>query len=184
MESKRFYTGRGDQGYTDLLGARIPKHHPVTELIGALDETTSQLGMARALAKSERTKTVLLEIQRDLYKMMAELAFTSDELANAYRTTAEDLARLESMTDEIVGDVEIAREFIVPGDTVSGAALDVARVVTRRTERLATRMAHAANLRNDVLLAYLNRLSSLLFVLGRLEEQEEGVRPTKAKLSD
>ena len=70
-----FYTRKGDEGYTDLLGGRVPKYDPRPETYGTLDEATSFIGLARAMATSERTKTILIEVQRDLYTMMAELAF-------------------------------------------------------------------------------------------------------------
>jgi cob(I)alamin adenosyltransferase len=176
-----FYTGRGDDGYTDLLGARVPKFDPRTELIGTLDESTSQIGVARATAASPRTKDALESIQRDLYKMMAELAFVSEDLAQRYRTTAEDLERIGTITDVLADEVPLAREFILPGDSLAGATLDVARTIVRRAERIATKAAHDGELSNEITLAYLNRLSSLLFVLGRFEDQVAGVQPKIAK---
>jgi len=65
--------------------------------------------------------------------------------------------------------------FIVPGDSVPGAALEIARTVVRRAERLVARLTHEGELRDDVPMRYLNRLSSLLFVLGRLEDRAAGV---------
>lgn len=176
-----FYTGRGDTGYTDLLGARVAKSDPRTELIGTLDESTSQIGLARASAASVRTKETLESIQRDLYKMMAELAFVSEEMAERYRTTDEDLERIGRLADELAGEVPLAREFILPGDSLPGATLDVARTVVRRAERLAVALHQADELSNEMILAYLNRLSSLLFVLGRFEDQVAGVQPKTAK---
>src|SRR5215218_8109192 len=78
-ESMRLFTGKGDNGTTDLLGERVAKNDPRIGLIGVLDETTSFIGLARAHAQSSKTKEWLEEFQRDLYKIMAELAFT-DEL--------------------------------------------------------------------------------------------------------
>lgn len=179
-----FYTGRGDAGYTDLLGARVPKFDPRTELLGTLDESTSQIGVARASAASSKTRTTLEAVQRDLYTMMAELAFVSDDLAEPYRTTDKDVARIGKLTDEIAETTPLAREFILPGDSLPGAALDVARTVVRRAERIATRLAHEGGLNNDAVLAYLNRLSSLLFVLGRHEDETAGVTPKLAKRSE
>jgi cob(I)alamin adenosyltransferase len=176
-----FYTGRGDEGYTDLLGARVPKHHPRTELIGTLDEATSQIGFARAQAASERTRAILIEIQRDLYTMMAELAFVGEVQMEKYRIDAGHLRRIESETDDLAEEVSLGREFILPGDTLPGAALDLARVVVRRAERTGSRLVHDGEITNATMLAYLNRLSSLLFVLGRYEDQVAGVRPTPAK---
>ncbi len=179
-----FYTGRGDAGYTDLLGARILKSDPHAELIGTLDESTSQIGLARAQAGSGTTRDILESIQRDLYKMMAELAFVSDDLAAAYRTTSEDLGRVGELTDQLAADVPLAREFILPGDSLPGAALDVARAVVRRAERVAVGAYNADAFGNELILAYLNRLSSLLFVLARFEDQVAGVEPKTAKGDD
>ena len=178
---KPFYTRRGDEGYTDLLGARVPKHHPRTDFIGTLDEATSQIGLARAQAASDRTKTILTGLQRDLYTMMAELAFVADVQMDQYRIGAEHLERIERETDALAGEVPLGREFILPGDTVPGAALDVARAVVRRAERAGAQLLHSGEFENASLLAYLNRLSSLLFILGRYEDQVAGVRPTPAK---
>ena len=175
------YTGRGDEGYTDLLGARIPKFDPRAELIGTLDESTSQMGVARATAAGRQTKDILEAAQRDLYRMMAELAFVSEELADRYRITGDHLRNIEERTDTMAADVPLAREFILPGDSLAGATLDVARTVVRRAERIAVRLAHDGELTNKTILAYLNRLSSLLFVLGRYEDQLAGVTPKIAK---
>ena len=176
-----FYTGRGDSGYTDLLGARVLKFDPRTELIGALDESTSQIGVARATAGDGETRTTLESVQRDLYRMMAELAFVSDDLAEPYRTTDLDVERIGHRTDEMAAKTPLAMEFILPGDSLAGATLDVARTVVRRAERIAVRLAHDEQLKNEAVVAYLNRLSSLLFVLGRHEDEVAGVIPTLAK---
>ena len=180
----RFYTGRGDEGWTDLLGARVPKYDPRTELIGALDESTSQIGLARSAATSARTAGILIEVQRDLYQLMAETAFVSEELAAKYQLGAGAVLRIGRQADDLAADVPLANEFILPGDSFAGATLDVARVVVRRAERVASRLAHEDQLRSPSALAYLNRLSSLLFVLGRFEDQEAGVTPSTAKDSD
>ena len=176
-----FYTRTGDEGYTDLLGGRVPKYHDRPETYGTLDEATSVMGYARAIALSERTKQVLLETQRDLYLMMAELAFTPELLHGKYRITAAHVARIEQETDQLSEDVPLPPHFILPGDSASGAMLDVARTVIRRAERLAVKLAHDGALENEQVLAYLNRLSSLLFILARYEDREAGVTPTKAK---
>ncbi len=176
-----FYTREGDEGYTDLLGGRVPKYDARPETYGTLDEATSNIGLARALATSERTKALLVDVQRDLYTMMAELAFTSEMRQGKFHTTAEQVARIEAETDALEADVPLPPHFILPGDSVAGAALDVARAVIRRAERLAVKLAHDGEVENEQVLAYLNRLSSLLFILGRFEDQEAGVTPTRAK---
>jgi cob(I)alamin adenosyltransferase len=177
----RLYTGKGDQGKTDLLGERVDKSDPRIELIGTLDETTSQIGAGRAFATAERTKEWLVEVQRDLYRIMAELAFTDELRPEKYVLPADRVERLEEMTDQLSSEVELPREFILPGDTVPGAMLDVARTVARRAEREAVALAHLNHLHNQEIIRYLNRLSSLLFMAARAEDLASGVIPKRAK---
>ncbi len=177
----RLYTGKGDAGSTDLLGERVEKHDPRIVLIGTLDEATSALGLGRALAQSDRVKSWLVEVQRDLYRMMAELAFTDALRPADYEMTADRVTFLSEATDQLSDEIELPRAFILPGDTVPGAALDVARTIVRRAERQAVALARGGQIRNDQLLAYLNRLSSLIFMLARAEEVEAGVIPLRAK---
>jgi cob(I)alamin adenosyltransferase len=176
-----FYTRLGDQGYTDLLGGRVAKYDERPEALGTIDEATSAIGFARAIALSERTKTIIIDVQRDLYLMMAELAFTPEMRQGAYHVTSEHVARIERETDQLEADVPLPPHFILPGDSMGGAALDVARTVVRRAERLVVQLAHNGGFENEQVLAYLNRLSSLLFILGRFEDQTAGVTPTRAK---
>ncbi|MDW8006218.1 MAG: cob(I)yrinic acid a,c-diamide adenosyltransferase [Thermomicrobium sp.] len=175
------YTGKGDQGYTDLLGGRVPKYAPRPETFGTLDEATSAIGLARAFAQDKETKRILVQVQRDLYVMMAELAFAPGVEQDKYHITQEHVRRLEETIDRLGATVPIGRHFVLPGDTVQGAALDFARTVVRRAERLVARLYHEGEVHNDFLLAYLNRLSSLLFVLARYEDHRAGVTPTPAK---
>jgi cob(I)alamin adenosyltransferase len=178
-----FYTRLGDEGFTDLLGGRVPKYDPRPETYGTLDEATSCIGYARAVALSERTRSILIEVQRDLYLMMAELAFSPEMQQQRYHITQEHIDRIEAETDRLEADVPLPPHFILPGDSQSGAMLDIARTVIRRAERLAVRLAHDGLIDNGQILAYLNRLSSLLFILGRFEDREAGVTPTPAKQS-
>lgn len=176
-----FYTRKGDTGYTDLLGDRVPKYHDRPETYGTIDEATSFLGMARAAAASERSKEIILKVQRDLYLMMAELAFAPEMEQHRFQMTQEHLDWLEQETDRLSEEVELPPHFIIPGDTFSGAALDSARGVIRRAERLAVRMFHENEIQNEQVLSYLNRLSSLLFILARFEDHAAGITPTRAK---
>lgn len=178
-----FYTRKGDAGYTDLLGDRVPKYHDRPETYGTIDEATSFLGMARAAAASERSKELILKVQRDLYLMMAELAFAPDMAQHRFRMEQEHVDWLEQETDRLSAEVELPPHFIIPGDTFSGATLDSARGVVRRAERLAVRMFHENGIQNEQVLSYLNRLSSLLFILARFEDHAAGVTPTRAKES-
>ena len=176
-----FYTRTGDEGYTDLLGGRAAKYAPRPEAIGTLDETSAQIGYARSVAGQERTKLILIDVQRDLYVLMAELAFTAELEQQRYHVTQEHVDRIERETDALSDETPLPPQFILPGDTLSGAALDVARTVVRRAERQVVRLAHDGDFDNSQALAYLNRLSSLLFILARYEDQQAGVTPLRAK---
>jgi cob(I)alamin adenosyltransferase len=166
----KIYTARGDNGQTDLLGERVGKDDPRIELLGELDETTSTIGLGRAHANEEGTRNRLVQVQRDLYTMMAELAFTDATRPDAYRFPADRLTWLETEIEAVAATVTLPREFILAGDTVPGAALDVARTVVRRAERLAVKLAQDGQVTNPEILRYLNRLSSLLFILARAED--------------
>lgn len=180
----KLYTGKGDSGSTDLLGARVEKDDPRIEVLGTLDETTSAIGFARSLASGEESNATAIEVQRDLYRIMAELAFTNELRPAGYRLGPERVEWLEAVTDDLGATVQLPPHFVVPGDTVAGAAFDVARTVARRAERLAVALHHAGNLENAEILRYLNRLSSLLFIMARAEDASGGSAPLRAKTGD
>jgi len=179
----RVTTRTGDDGYTGLLGkARVPKWHPRPDTFGTLDEATSALGLARALTPHAEVRAVVLELQRELYLLMAELATGPDEYDRSpFRITAGHVAALESRAGEMQAKVEIGQQFIIPGETAGAAAIDLARTIVRRGERLAARLFHEGEISNSEVLRYLNRLSDVLFILARYEESLTGreSRPSK-----
>ena len=177
----RFYTGRGDDGTTDLLGARVGKDDPRVAALGALDETTSAIGLGRAKAADARVREGLVTAQRDLYRIMAELAFTPELRPASYALADDRVAWLEAETDALTAAVTLPREFILPGESEPGAALDVARAVARRAERDVVTLTRAGHGVNPAIVAYLNRLSSLLFIAARVEDAQAGKRPRRAK---
>lgn len=167
---QKIYTGRGDDGYTSLIGGeRVPKYDAQPDAYGTLDEASAALGLARASTTEADVRAALLEMQRALYRLMAELA-TAEGKTPMATVTAADVERVETLTNAFTARVPVQREFVIPGDTFSGAAMDVARTVVRRGERLVTRLAHEGHVANTQALAFLNRLSSLLFILGRYED--------------
>jgi cob(I)alamin adenosyltransferase len=182
MPPMTFYTAKGDDGTTGLLGeGRVPKYHVRIEAVGALDEASAALGLARAQCSAPQTSPILVEVQRDLYKLMAEVAATPE---NAERFHFIDEARvkwLEQQTDELSAIVEMPRQFILPGDTLGGAALSLARAIVRRAERRVVNLFDEEKVVNADLQRYLNRLSSLCFVLELLENQHAGKKTTLAK---
>ena len=177
-----FYTRTGDDGMTGLLGeGRVPKTHPRIEALGALDESTAALGWARAQARDPRCGPLLLESQRDLYKLMAEVAAAPERADQFHFIDAARVTWIESQIDALSATVTMPREFILPGDTAAGAALSLARAVIRRAERRVVELFDAHELSNPELLRYLNRLSSLCFVLELVENAAAGKNTTLAK---
>jgi len=167
----KFYTRTGDDGYTGLLGnERVPKYAPRPNAYGTVDELSSTLGLARALVRTERSRKILLNIQRQLYKMMTELAATPQVADRFGQTGAADVTAIEKLTDALGAEITLPQEFIIPGDSLAGAALDLARTVARRAERIVARMVHQGEFDNIEAMRYLNRLSSLLFALARFED--------------
>jgi cob(I)alamin adenosyltransferase len=177
-----FYTRTGDDGNTGLLGeGRLPKHHPRIETIGTLDEASAALGLARALINSEQTKSLLADIQRDLYALMTEVAATPENASRFRTLSLSRIEWLESQTDLITARVPVPKNFILPGDTPGGAALSLARTVVRRAERRLAELADKGEVENPALLPYLNRLSSLCFALELEENHRAGKETTLAK---
>jgi len=172
FEMADFYTRTGDDGTSGLLGGqRVPKEHPRLEAVGVIDEANAALGVARATCKSSQIRESILSIQRDLYHIMSEVAATPVNAARFRAIHADRVLWLETQTNSIGDQVEIPKEFIVPGDSLVGAYLDLARAIIRRAERRVATLIHSGELENTELLRYLNRLSSLCFVLELAENQ-------------
>lgn len=169
-------TGAGDGGYTGLLGSqRVPKYDPRPETFGTVDEATSALGLARALTQDDHVRAIILQMQRDLYVLMAELATLPENLdAIGMRMTAERVTWLEQTERDLQSAVTIPNAFIIPGDTTDGAALDLARTIIRRAERMNARLLHDGIIENAETLRYLNRLSDVVFILARYLEAKHG----------
>ncbi|HNN14775.1 MAG TPA: cob(I)yrinic acid a,c-diamide adenosyltransferase [Anaerolineales bacterium] len=177
-----FYTAKGDDGTTGLLGeGRVPKYHARIEAVGTLDEASAALGLARAQCVSPQAPRILLEAQRDLYKLMAEVAATPENADKFHFIDESRVAWLEKETDALSEIVAMPKEFILPGDTLGGAALSLARAVIRRAERRVVEIYDDEQVLNPHLQRYLNRLSSLCFVLELLENQHAGRRTSLAK---
>lgn len=178
----RFYTTTGDDGTTGLLGeGRVTKYHARIEAVGTLDESTAALGLARAQCLDPRSGGIILEAQRDLYKIMAEVAATPENAEKFRMIDASRVTWLEEQTDAISEVVEMPKEFILPGDSLAGAALSLARAIVRRAERRVVELRDEQEVSNLDLQRYLNRLSSLCFVLELLENKAAGHRTTLAK---
>jgi cob(I)alamin adenosyltransferase len=176
------FTRTGDDGTTGLLGeGRLPKSHPRMETLGTLDEASAALGLARSLCKAEKTGPLLVQVQRDLYALMAEIAATPENAAHFRTLDSGRVQWLESQAEAISALVPLPDEFILPGDSPSAAALSLARTIVRRAERRLVGLLDQGEIENRVLLQYLNRLSSLCFALELLENQAAGIKTTLVK---
>jgi cob(I)alamin adenosyltransferase len=174
-----FYTRSGDDGKTGQLGeGRLPKYHPRMETLGALDEASAALGLARALAKAPESAPVLVQVQRDLYAIMAEVAATPENAERFHSIDQPKVEWLEAQIEAVTALAPVPAEFILPGDSLAGAAFALARTIVRRGERRLTELVDKGDLKNRVLMHYLNRLSSLCFALELLENQQAG-NPTQ-----
>lgn len=166
MPKKVFYTRAGDDGYTGLLGSgKVAKEDARMEAVGTVDEANATLAIARSLVRSPGANETILQIQRDLYGVMAELAATAENAERFRSITPERVNWLEAQVDALSSQVDIPKEFIVPGDALEGAFLDLARTVVRRAERRVVDLYHRGLIANPELLRYLNRLSSYCFLL-------------------
>jgi cob(I)alamin adenosyltransferase len=159
----RIYTRGGDAGETSLGdGSRVSKLDPLVQAFGAVDELNSLVGWARVVVPDPR----LERIQNELFDLGADLCVPYAEDDDRLRVTAAQVARLEADIDEANAPLPELRSFVLPGGTEAAARLQLARAVCRRAERevLAAAEERAVNPQAPI---YLNRLSDLLFVLGR-----------------
>jgi cob(I)alamin adenosyltransferase len=170
VKLNKIYTRTGDGGTTGLVdGSRIPKHAPRMQAVGDVDEANSAIGMAIAAMGDTTEAGWLQTIQNDLFDLGADLATPIPDGPDepwALRIVATQVTRLEQQIDLVNGDLSPLDSFILPGGSPAAAALHLARAIVRRAERSATAAAAAVAL-NPQALAYLNRLSDLLFVLTR-----------------
>ena len=173
----RIYTKTGDSGETRLLfGGRVSKTDPRCEAYGATDEAVSAMGLARSLAQDPRVKEILLDVQREMFIVGAELATDHDQheqLQKSYNVvTSEMVDRLERLIDELDAQIELPSAFIIPGASAGSGALDMARSLLRASERRVVSLKDQGLLANPEVLRYLNRLADLLFMLARYEDRD------------
>ena len=173
----RIYTKTGDDGTTGLLyGGRVPKDDLATAAYGTTDEAVSALGLARAHCSDPALGEEILQLQRELFVVGADLAANPEErdklTPGVSLVTPEMVERLETRIDQMVAERPLPQVFIVPGANPCSAALDLARSVVRRAERHVVALERAERTVNHDVRLYLNRLSDLLFVLARWDAGE------------
>ena len=176
----KIYTRRGDDGSTGLFGGpRVRKDSLRVAAYGDIDELNSLLGVARCELTDPRVEDLARFVdglQSELFNLGAELS-TPDPAAapkSVPRVGAGDIERLEREIDRLTAELPAMRFFIMPGGSRAAAALHVCRTVCRRAERIAVQLAEGGSVA-PAALAYLNRLSDLLFTLARAANLRLGV---------
>jgi cob(I)alamin adenosyltransferase len=177
VATPRIYTKKGDDGTTGLLyGGRVRKDSWRIELNGVVDEAQAAIGLARAeTAAGSEANGRLTTLARDLYVLMAEVATAPENRsklqAGSTLVTADMVAALEAGIDDLLARVGMPSDFIVPGENRVAAALDLARTIVRRAERIAV----SEPTKGSFVVPYLNRLSDLLWAMARWQEGPDHV---------
>lgn len=168
----RIYTRSGDDGTTGLIGGqRVSKESPLMEACGSLDELNALLGVVRSYRLPEKIERALQQVQSDLFVIGAEIVTPEGTAPKGSGICDADIRNLESEIDALEDEMEPLRQFILPGGAVAAAQLHLARAVARRTERRCVAISQSAQI-SPRILQYLNRLSDLLFVLARYQNQQ------------
>jgi cob(I)alamin adenosyltransferase len=166
----KIYTRAGDDGTTGLGdGSRTHKDSLRVEAFGAVDELNSVIGQLATHTLPEQMRREIANIQHDLFDIGAELCIPGHSIINDNQ-----VGHLENYLDELNGDLQPLKEFILPGGTPAAAACHLARAVCRRAERRVVSLARE-ELVNAAGLRYLNRLSDLLFVMARSLNRSMGI---------
>jgi cob(I)alamin adenosyltransferase len=170
------YTRKGDGGSTKTFGCdqRISKSSAIAEALGALDETNSYLGLVRAKCAGSfpQFEKTLFSVQQNLFTIQAELAG-----ADGKTISEEKIKEVETIVDSAENEMPPIKSFFIPGATELGAMFDVARTVSRRAERRVVAVSEEGVVKiGQYSLAYLNRLSSLLYALARLSNYKSGIK--------
>lgn len=174
----KIYTKTGDTGETSLYGCRVPKGHPVLEVIGSLDELNAQLGVALASPGAGALRESLVQVQRDLFTLGSEFATPQGKEVTGLTLVAEaDVERLEKQIDAWEAKLTPLKNFILPGGAPLGASLHLARTIARRAERAAVALTEVQPVRPEAM-KYLNRISDWLFVAARYANHTAGAAET------
>ena len=178
LVTPRIYTKKGDDGTTGLyFGGRVRKDSIQIDINGVVDEAQAAIGVARAeTAPGSEANGRLTGLARDLYVLMAEVATAPENrqklLAGSTLVTLDMVTGLEAEIDDLLQRFDMPSDFTIPGENRVAAALDLARTIVRRAERLA--VAEPVG-EGSLVVSYLNRLSDLLWAMARWQEGPEHV---------
>ncbi len=172
MTKRSITTRAGDGGRTRLItGEPVSKHDPRMEALGDVDEVVSALGVARAAGLSDAHADIVLRIQRTLFRVGSLLACGSGGSCVVPGFEPRDLERLDALCEDLEASFHMPSDFIVPGASSGGAALDVARALARRCERRIVACREAGLMDDAGVVAWINRLSDALWLLARAVER-------------
>lgn len=168
----KLYTRTGDDGTTGLFGGgRVPKSHPRIQAYGTVDETNATIGLACSLLNDspagQQAKTWLEKLQNDLFVLGGDLASPGVQKYPVPRIETTHVEEAEALIDRLDADVPPLKHFILPGGIPAGAALHMARTVSRRAERHMVELAAMDEDVSEAALHFINRVSDLLFALAR-----------------
>ena len=169
-------TKHGDTGQTGLAGGiRVSKSDLRVEAYGTVDELNTFLGFARSICTNSEIRVWTEEIQKDLFRLGSALATPPESKKTPPKIAPEDVERLTDLVHRIEAQEGILSDWSLPGALTEAAAFEVARTVCRRAERNAIRLAESGAFVAPEVIAYLNRLSDVVWLFGRLLESEAGV---------
>lgn len=174
----KYYTGAGDRGETSLFGGkRVSKDSLRVEAYGDVDELNSVIGTVRAFTRNQTVDSILEGIQEDLFVIGSDLAAeetTRNKIKNFPSVSSKDIEEMEKIIDDLSVQIKPINKFVLPTGTHAASLLHLARTVCRRAERRTISLSKKEKI-NQEIIRYLNRLSSLLYVLARLENQRDNV---------
>jgi cob(I)alamin adenosyltransferase len=169
-------TKRGDRGQTGLAGGvRVSKADLRVESYGSVDELNSHLGLARSICQNKEIATWTEDIQRTLFRVGSALATPAESQKKSPEISTEDVEKLTDLVHKIEATEGILADWSLPGGHTESAAYEVARTVCRRAERSVVRFVESGGVVQPEVLAYLNRLSDVIWLFGRLIERNAGV---------
>jgi cob(I)alamin adenosyltransferase len=169
-------TKRGDAGQTGLAGGiRVSKADLRVEAYGSVDELNTHLGFARSICQNKEIANWTEEIQRTLFRVGSALATPPESRKKPPVIAIEDVDNLTDLVHKIEATEGILADWSLPGGHTESAAYEIARAVCRRAERCAVRFQESGGAVQPEVLAYLNRLSDLIWLFGRLIEHNAGV---------
>lgn len=188
----KIYTKTGDQGDTRLFGGeKVRKNHPRVNAYGDIDEVNAIIGIVISSIPNVSLKDLslhelLLSIQEELFILGADLATPLDIVIKTKRMPRikeSMVLALEEKIDSCQSELPPITRFILPGGSIAGGLLHLARTVSRRAERNVVALTETENI-NPVALKYLNRLSDFLFVLARYVNLQDGIKEKNPAFKD